>query len=130
MSRLFSVLAFCLLLTATANGQARGYEVVGGTLLTDTIQEHTDGHYLSVRPVGTTDTLWVWVQGVTRDQGPHRREAQRADLVAWCYPGAYPDPRHVLPTARRVYIATQTFGGRQWLWFVSEDTQKRVGLDR
>jgi hypothetical protein len=129
MVRLALIGAALTLLTWTAHGQSRTYELVGGALLTDTIQEHTDGQYLPVRPVGSADTLWVWIQGVTRDQGPHRREAQSADLVAWCFPGAYPDPRHVLPSARRVYIATQRFGGRQWIWFFSESTKNRIGLD-
>lgn len=122
---LLFVFAF-LLLAASATGQARTFELVGGDVLFTTLRGHEKGQYLPVRPVGTADTLWVWIQGVSKARGPSRAQARTADLVAWCFPKQYPDRRHVLSEAARITVVTERHSGKRWISFVAEGTMGRV----
>jgi len=106
--------------------QVTNFEVVGGQVLVETLRGHDRGQYLAVRPVGRRDTLWLWMEGVTRSRGPSREAARAADLVVWCYPQQYEDRRHVLPSAEEVAVATQREGGKLWIWFLGSDMAKRV----
>jgi hypothetical protein len=124
--RLYALLLGLLLLPASADAQARTYELVGGEVLFETLHGHERGQLLAVRKVGERDTLLLWTQGVTQKSGPSREAARVADIVAWCYPGQYPDPRHVLPAARRVGITVQERRGKTWVSVVAATTIERI----
>lgn len=106
--------------------QVTNFELVGGQVLVETLRGHDRGQYLAVRPVGRRDTLWLWMEGVTRSRGPSREAARAADLVVWCYPGQYGDDRHVLPSVEEVTVITQKENGKRWIWFLGEHTAQRV----
>lgn len=106
--------------------QVTNFELVGGQVLVETLRGHDRGQYLAVRPVGRRDTLWLWMEGVTRSRGPSREAARAADLVVWCYPQQYQDDRHVLPSAEEIAVATQREDGRLWIWFLGAKAASRV----
>lgn len=109
-------------------GQQKTFELVGGHLLFGTLQGHTKGQYLAIRPVGRRDTLWLWIEGVQKRKGPSLEAARAADLVVWCYPKLYPDPRHVMPNTNKIGITTTRRNGKRWLSVVSMKTARRTGI--
>ena len=117
--------AFALLLPSLASGQpVRTYEVLGGNASADSLRA---GTMLTVTRwrVSNTDTVKVWAERTTTDTGPSRHRAQSADVVIWCYPGHYPDARHLFPEARVVVSFSRTHGKRRLITFTSEATYEK-----
>ena len=110
----FALITCALLFAQDARGQ-RVYEQIGGHYLEDVVREHRNGIYLPVRPIGTRDTLLMWVQGVSRSRGPDYEAARHADVVVWCYPSKYPDTRHPLPNAGVVAVSVRSLRGKEWV---------------
>jgi hypothetical protein len=115
--RYVALLIVALLLPMVAEGQVTSLRQVAGP---DIQQEGSaDGAYIRAVPSGERDTLWVWVQHVTRGHPPDRASAAAADLVVWCHPDMYPSKKHILPGHDgRIAIVQQ--GDR--LWIVPEGT--------
>lgn len=103
-------------------GQVRTYEQVGGHFHLETLVEHKKGQYLPVRPVGKKDTLMMWLEGTTNERAPDRAAAAAADVVVWCHSDQYPDPRHPLPQAGRIYVVHEWDDGAWWLHIIAGGT--------
>jgi len=93
-----------LLLPISAEGQVERYDLVGGRLPPQELM--SEGVYLPV--AGEADTLLLYAQHVTVEEGPDRTAARAADVVVWCLPEMYPDPRHPLPDHRLIALSTET----------------------
>ena len=82
------------LIPTTATGQSVVLEKLGGPEIRST----GEGQYIRVVSP-PKDTLWLWVQHVTKETPPDRKSARHADKVVWCYPQKYKHPNHLLPKA-------------------------------
>jgi len=99
MKRALFLLLFLSLLAPTAGAQVTSYTLAGGEVDEETI---ANGQYLPI--VQRQDTLLLWIESVTKEDPPSREKARAADIVVWCYPDRYPDPRHPLPGAEIVVV--------------------------
>lgn len=125
---LLLVFSILILGCLASYGQARTFELIDEEVDIPKIREHNDGEYVSIRPVGRADTLSLWVQGVTQEEGPDRDKADRADLVVWCFPDIYPSSKHALSSADRIAVVTEKYLGKRWISVVSMKTARRIGL--
>jgi hypothetical protein len=101
-----------------AQAQVQAYERVGGDYLDDVLREHEKGLYLRVRPVGTRDTLWMWLQGSRETVVPDYRSAEHAELVVWCFPDRHPHQRHAMPDATKIAVKGVYSEGSAYLLLV------------
>lgn len=126
--KITAVLLFTFFLLGSSEAQSRKFEVVGEDVDIPELRAHSYGQYIQVRPVGRSDTLSLWVEGVTRERGPSWARAFNADIVLWCYPEKYSIPTHVLPSAERILVITESYNRKRWVNAVSEKTARRTGL--
>ena len=103
---------------------ARTFEVLEGSTHPDSLRQGTMLTLTEWRITGS-DTLRVWAERTTPEVGPSRKAAQEADLVVWCYPGRYPDQRHLFPTADVVLSFAGHQEGASLIMFVTEQAYRR-----
>ena len=117
-------LLLCLVPLVGVGQPARTFEVLGGSTHPDSLRQGTMLTLTEWRITGS-DTLRVWAERTTPKSPPSRKAAQEADRVVWCYPGEYPDRRHLFPEAHVVLSFAGQQEGASLIMFVTEEAYRR-----